>query len=55
MDLTVAEDLLRNAENFSCVNGAVWNATSGSIGHSSMNITRNYIGKHIMYNMHMCR
>ena len=47
MELTVAEDLLRNTENLVVAIGDVLNATSGNISNSSITITQENIGKYV--------
>ena len=44
MQLTVAEDLLRNIENLAIVIGEVLDATSGDISNKSMMIPKENIG-----------
>lgn len=44
MQLTAAEDLLRNTENLAIVIGDVLDASSGNISNSSMTITQENIG-----------
>ena len=44
MQLTVAEDLLRNTENLAVAIGDVLDVTSGNISNSSMTISQENIG-----------
>ena len=47
MQLTVAEDLLKNTENLAIVIGDILDVTSGNISNSSMTITQENISMYI--------
>ena len=49
MQLTVAEDLLRNTENLAVAIGDVLDVTSGNISNSSMTISQENIGTYSKY------
>ena len=48
MQLTVAEDLLRNTENLAIVIGDVLDVTSGNINNSNMTITQENISMYTL-------
>ena len=49
MQLTVAEDLLRNTENLAVAIGDVLDVTSGNISNSSVTISQENIGTYSKY------